>query len=97
MRISNPPAPPKTAQVKPSPVEKLLVPPTVTSCKASVAAGEMLTAAEVASRLKVKPRTVNGWRQRKLLPDDAWHKSPTRLVRYNWTKVEKWWLENRSS
>jgi len=45
-------------------------------------------AAEIASRLGVKPQTVHTWRQRGLLPQPRWTVSGQPA--WDWSEVEEW-------
>ncbi len=45
-------------------------------------------AAEIATRLGVRPQTVHAWRQRKLLPEPRWTVSGQPA--WDWVEVESW-------
>lgn len=45
-------------------------------------------AAEIASRLGVKPQTVHTWRQRGLVPDPPW--SVSGQPAWDWPDIEAW-------
>lgn len=45
-------------------------------------------AAEIASRLRVKPQTVHTWRQRKLMPEPRWTVSGQPA--WDWAEIEAW-------
>lgn len=45
-------------------------------------------AAEIASRLGVKPQTVHTWRHRKLMPPPRWTVSGQPA--WNWSEIEAW-------
>ena len=45
-------------------------------------------AAEIATRLGVRPQTVHAWRQRKLLPEPRWTVSGQPA--WDWLEVESW-------
>jgi hypothetical protein len=45
-------------------------------------------AAEVATRLRVKPQTVHTWRHRKLMPEPRWTVSGQPA--WDWAEIEAW-------
>src|SRR5207247_9981624 len=45
-------------------------------------------AAEIATRLGVRPQTVHAWRQRKLLPEPRW--TVAGQPAWDWVEVESW-------
>ena len=52
--------------------------------------GELIPvgAAEIATRLRVKPQTVHAWRHRKLMPEPRWTVSGQPA--WDWSEIEGW-------
>lgn len=54
---------------------------------------DLLSAEQLALRLKVPLKTIRGWRYRRVLPTETMCKVGPRLVRYRWCAVQRWLQE----